>query len=481
MHINRLFRNPIAAALVGASIVGLPMGALYATSSPATQPIAAVSPASVPTAAAGLPDFSALVQRYGPAVVNISVKSMVKTAGMPDLSQFGPDSPFFRFMPEGPREREVPMRGQGSGFIVDGNGIILTNAHVVSGAKEVTVKLTDKREFTAKVLGADEKTDVAVLKIDAANLPTVRIGDQSEVKVGQWVFAIGAPFGFENSVTQGIVSASGRTLPDGSYVPFIQTDVAINPGNSGGPLFNLQGEVIGINSQIYSRNGGYQGVSFAIPMPVAMNVAQQLKEKGHVERGKLGIGIQGVDQSLAGSFGLDKARGALVSGVEDGSAAAAAGVKPGDVILEFNGKPIDDAGQLPLAVAQLAPGSKASITVWRDNKRHTLNVKLGATSDEQVAENDRSPASEGKLGLAVRPLSKDEQREVQVDGGLLVQDVSGPAEDAGIQSGDIVLAANATPLHSADQLKQIVAKSDHHIALLVQRGEARMFVPIQLG
>jgi serine protease Do len=477
--LKRLLTSPFFAALLGAAAATGAL-ALHQPAPAATPPaVSAAASAPLPDYAARLPGFSALVERYGPAVVNISVKSMVKTA-LPSFG-FGPDEPFFRFfqMPQ-QREREVPMRGEGSGFIVRGNGIVLTNAHVVDGAKEVTVKLTDKREFTAKVLGADDKSDVAVLKIEAKDLPTVQTGDAATVKVGDWVVAIGAPFGFENSVTQGIVSAKGRTLPDGSYVPFIQTDVAINPGNSGGPLFNLKGEVVGINSQIYSRNGGYQGVSFAIPVDVALRVADQIEKTGHVSRGRLGVSIQPVDQALAGSFGLARAEGALVASVENGSPAQKAGIEAGDVILKLDGRPVSDASELPVAIATLAPGTRITLGLWRKHGQREVSVTLGALAEKETLASGGA-GEHGRLGLALRPLEPRERREAGTEGGLLVEDASGPAAEAGIRSGDIVLSANGQALRSVDELRRIVAEAKDHVALLVQRGDTRIFVPVEIG
>ncbi|MFO1407711.1 MAG: DegQ family serine endoprotease [Steroidobacteraceae bacterium] len=486
-------RRPWIAAVAGAATVAVPAGALYLYGSApraADAPAAAVAaPPTVasPSSAAryGLPDFSALVDRYGDAVVNISVKATVKTAGpvMPQFPGLGPDDPiqqFFRGLPQNPHQN-MPMRGEGSGFIVGADGVILTNAHVVANADKVTVKLKDRREFEAKVLGQDEASDVAVIKIDAKNLPTVKLGRPDSVRVGQWVVAIGAPFGFDNSVTAGIVSALGRNLPDDSYVPFIQTDVAINPGNSGGPLFNLDGEVIGINSQIYSRSGGYEGISFAIPIDVAMNVGRQLQANGHVTRGRLGVNIQDVDQALAESFGLDAPRGALVSNVEDGSPAAKAGLRSGDVILAYGGRAIDSAGQLPSVVAATAPGTEVELQVWRDRSAKDIDVKVGeAERDAQLAANG-GPQSAGRLGLAVRPLSPDERRQAEVNAGLLVEDAEGAAAEAGIRPGDIVLSANGAPTSSVADLKRVVTGAKDHVALLVQRGEARIFVPVELG
>src|SRR6266704_4146726 len=356
-----------AAAVALAAAAG---GYAYHESQAGTAPAAIAAPlaraAAIMTREA--PDFSAIVAENGPAVVNISTFGNLKTAGIPSpFSQVDPDDPFFeffrRFRPPEPRG-ESPVRGMGSGFIVSPDGIVLTNAHVVAGANEVTVKLTDKREYRAKVLGMDKATDVAVLKIDASALPTVRLGDPSRTRVGEWVLAIGSPFGFDNSATAGIVSAKSRSLPDEGYVPFIQTDVAVNPGNSGGPLFNMAGEVIGINSQIYSRTGGYMGLSFAVPIDVAMKVKRQLVTKGKVTRGRLGIMIQEVSQALADSFGLDGPKGALVASVEPGSPAARSGIQAGDVIVRFNGHDIGRSAELPALVAGTTPGSEVKLEVW---------------------------------------------------------------------------------------------------------------------
>ena len=301
------------------------------------------------------------------------------------------------------------------------------------------------------------------------------------MQVGEWVVAIGAPFGFDNSVTAGIVSAKGRSLPDDNYVPFIQTDVAVNPGNSGGPLFNLAGEVVGINSQIYSRSGGYQGVSFAIPIDVAMNVSKQLQASGHVTRGRLGVGIQDVDQALAETFGLETPHGALVASVENDGPAAKAGIEPGDVILSFNGRTIDTAGALPTIVAAVKPGTKATVEVWRDKAKRSFDVRLGENTDTQSMASASGDAEGGRLGLAVRPLSADEKREAEVENGLVVEGVQGASEEAGIRPGDIVLSANGKPVHDIEELRAAVAHSKQHVALLVQRGENRLFVPVELG
>ena len=380
------------------------------------------------------------------------------------------DNPLYRYFgaPMTPGQG-MPMRGEGSGFIVSADGVILTNAHVVADADKVTVKLTDHREFEARVIGSDAKSDVAVLKIDARDLPVVKLGDPAALGVGEWVVAIGSPFGFENSVTAGIVSAKGRSLPDDTYVPFIQTDVAVNPGNSGGPLFNLRGEVVGINSQIYSRSGGYQGVSFAIPIDVAMNVGRQLQASGHVTRGRIGVAIQDVDQALAESFGLAVPSGALVSSVDDDGPARKAGVKEGDVILSFDGKAVESAGQLPALVAAASPGRKVDLQVWRDRAKRSLQLEVAATTDGEVVASNGPSADGGKLGMAVRPLSPAERNEAGTGDGLVVERVAGAAAEAGIRPGDIVLSANGEPVHDVGQLRSVVASAQKHVALLVRR------------
>jgi serine protease Do len=478
-----LAATAVIAALAGgyAQFGGIAIEHAHALGAPAVVPAAAA-----PTASAALPDFSSIVERNGPAVVNISVTGAAKTAfrQQSPFGQLDPDDPFFeffrRFQVPIPHS-DVPVRSMGSGFIISPDGLILTNAHVIDGADQVTVKLTDKREFKAKVLGADKLTDVAVLRIDARNLPVVRLGDAARTRVGDWVLAIGSPFGFENSVTAGIVSAKSRSLPDDGYVPFIQTDVAVNPGNSGGPLFNLNGEVVGINSQIYSRSGGYQGVSFAIPIDVAMRVEAQLVQHGKISHGRLGVTIQEVSQPLAESFGLKQAVGALVSTVEADSPAAKAGVVPGDIILKFNGTPINRSAELPPLVANLAPGTAATLQLWRKGQTQDVQLALGELSGTSYAANSSADAHAGRLGLALRPLTADERRQAQVAGGLLVEDVRGAAARAGIQPGDIVLALNGQAVKDVGQLRALVSKVGKHAALLIERGNAKIFVPVELG
>ena len=434
-----------------------------ATSTPVTPQAVKSSPSPVAGRMFTPPDFAAIVAQQGPAVVNISVSESVKTGAsqFPGFPQLEPGDPFFeffrRFQREMPEERQAPAHGLGSGFIVMEDGVVLTNAHVVADADEVTVKLTDKREFKAKVVGLDKVSDVAVLKIDAKNLPVVKIGDPQTARVGEWVLAIGAPFGFENSVTAGIISAKSRTLPDEGYVPFLQTDVAVNPGNSGGPLFNLSGEVIGINSQIYSRSGGYQGLSFAIPIDVAMKVEKQLVEHGKISRGRLGVLIQPVTQELANSFDLDKPVGALVSEVSKGSPAEKAGLEPGDVILKFNGRSIEGSEELPALVADTNPGSKAQLEIWHNKKPKTIEIQVGElnTASNNAEESFRS--SKVTLGLSVRPLSEDEKQEAEVSQGLLIENVSdGPAAQAGIRAGDIILSVNGEKVDNVEQLGKLV-------------------------
>ena len=440
-----------------------------------------------------LPDFAAIVEANKGAVVNITATKLVSAraqspfggrGGGDDDDEDNPLNEFFRrFQGPGPMPR-MPLQGMGSGFIVHADGVVLTNAHVVEGADEVRVKLSDRREFKGKVAGIDKLTDVAVVKIDAKDLPTVKLGDPSQIRVGEWVLAIGSPFGFENTVTAGIVSGTSRSLPEGTYVPFIQTDAAVNPGNSGGPLFNLRGEVIGVTSAIYSRTGGYMGVAFAIPIDVAASVEEQLLKTGKVERGRIGIGIQDLNSSLAQSFGLERPQGALVSTVESGGPAEKAGVKPGDVILSYNGKPIDNSNQLPPLVAATKPGSKATIEVWRDGKKQTLNVAVVELKEDQVARakpNGGGAERGGKLGLAVRPLSPEERKELGSAQGVVVEQVGGPAARAGIRPGDVITAVNGTPVKSPDELRRQVEKAKGSIALLVRRGDASIFVPIEIG
>jgi len=453
----------------------------------APAPVATVaSPGMQAAAARGLPDFADLVAQAGPAVVNVSVIERSRPAALDDDAGDDPLRDFLRRFGggngNGPRFQQPPARGEGSGFIIAPDGYILTNAHVVADASEVTVKLTDRREFTAKVIGVDRRTDVALIKIPGKDLPTVKIGDPGKLRPGEWVIAIGSPFGFENSVTAGIVSALSRTVPDSQYTPFIQTDAAVNPGNSGGPLFNMAGEVVGINSQIYSRSGGYMGISFAIPIDIAIGVKDQLIKTGHVERGRIGVVIQEVGQQLADSFGLDRPRGALVSQVEPGGPAAKAGVKVGDVILSANGQPIDHSTQLSAVISQLRPGSKAELEVWRDKASRKLTVDVEELKETRLARNESGDARPGaKLGLSLRPLSPQEKRSAHLDDGLLVEDVDGPALEAGLRPGDVILGANGQKVASVADLEGIAEHAKRSIALLVNREGTSIFVPLKVG
>ncbi|MCC7200529.1 MAG: DegQ family serine endoprotease [Gammaproteobacteria bacterium] len=431
----------------------------------------------------GLPDFSRLVEAYGGAVVNVSTVQGASDTGEEGMSPDDPMHDFFkRFgFGEGMPRQHPPTRGEGSGFIISSDGYILTNAHVVDQASEVTVRFTDRREFRAKIVGSDERTDVAVLKVEAKDLPTVRFGDPEALKAGEWVVAIGSPFGFDNSVTAGIVSAKARSLPGDGYTPFIQTDVAVNPGNSGGPLFNLRGEVVGINSQIYSRTGGYQGVSFAIPIDVAVSVKDQLVKTGKVSRGKIGVTIQEVNQSLADSFGLDRPRGALVSSVEKGGPAAKAGIEAGDVIVAADGRNVERSSDLPSIIARIAPGTTTKLEVWRDRKAMSIAVKVGALEEQKTSRAVPARGEEaGRLGLAVRPLTQKERSEAGTDGQLLVEDVSGPAAAAGVMPGDIILRVNGRAVSTPDQLRTAAAGGGA-VALLVQRGDAQIYLPVRMG
>ncbi len=449
---------------------------------------AAQSIAAPPARYAGtLPDFASLAEHYGPAVVNVAVVGKRQQVDLPEgMSPQDPFYEFFRRFGQQPNQRNAPRpQGEGSGFIVSQDGYILTNAHVVADADEVTVKTTDRREYAAKVVGVDEQSDVAVLKINAQNLPTVRLGDPSKLRPGEWVVAIGSPFGFENSVTAGIVSATSRAMPGGNYTPFIQTDVAVNPGNSGGPLFNLNGEVVGINSQIYSRTGGYMGVSFAIPIDVASGVKDQLIKTGRVARSRIGVSIQDVTAQLAESFGLDRPRGALVGMVEADSPGEKGGVKAGDVILKVDGTTIETSSQVPVIVAAKKPGTPIDVEVWRNGSTKELSVRPVEIQEknQRVAANDTQSGDEtSKLGLAVRPLTQQEKRQAETDGDLLVEDVDGPAAQAGVRPGDVILGVNGAKVKSLDELRAAAKKRNGKVvALLIERDNAQIFVPVRVG
>ena len=479
------FLWPVALLLAAAGCGAREPGAAMPEATPENAAPGAAPPAAA-AAVAGLPDFSPLVAAYGPAVVNVTTVTQHET-GDDAVPGLVPGDPFYEFFQRfgfgTPRGQRPPARGEGSGFLISADGYILTNSHVVDRAREVTVRMTDRHEFRAKVIGVDTRTDVAVLKIDGEKLPFVRLGDPGALKAGEWVIAIGSPFGFENSVTAGIVSATARSLPGDAYTPFIQTDVAVNPGNSGGPLFNLNGEVVGINSQIYSRTGGYQGVSFAIPIDVALNVKQQLVATGRVERGRIGVTIQEVNQALADSFRLPRPRGALISLVERGGPADKAGLKAGDVILAVDGREIERSGELPAIIAGIKPGTEATLEIWRDKAKRQVRIKIGELEDEPAvaARQPAVNAETGKLGLAVRPISGSERRLLRTEGRLVVEQVDGPAAVAGVEAGDVLLAVNGARVESVDEFRAATANAGSNVALLIQRGNARIYVPVRTG
>jgi serine protease Do len=475
MRTAAIFRRPIIALAVasvlaaGCSEVTLP-GVSNANAVTAQQPAA--------QSATRLPDFAKLVEEQGPAVVGITVTKNVQRSAMPGAQQQVPPQleEFFRHFgiprPEGRMiPNPSPAQGMGSGFVVSPDGYILTNAHVVDGASEVTVKLSDKRELKAKVVGVDAMSDIAVVKVDASGLPVVKIGDPRKTKVGEWVVAIGSPFGMEHSVTSGIVSGKSRNLPSERLVPFIQTDVAVNPGNSGGPLFNMAGEVVGVNSQIYSTTGGYMGMSFAIPIDVAMKVKDQLVEHGKVTRGRIGVTIQDLNPALAQSFGLDEPRGALVSNVEAGSAAAKGGLQAGDVVIGFNGKPIENSGELPAIVADTKPGETVNVRVVRNGAEQDVKVTVAEMPSQRTQVAGAPAMQQGKLGVSVR----------QTDKGIVVESAEGPAEKAGVRAGDIIVGVNGKPVKSPEELKAAIDATGKQAALLVQRGDTRLFLPVQIG
>ena len=455
-------------------------------------PVAAgYSPAS---AATGLPDFTELVSQQGQSVVNISTTQTVKARGGPNLP-FDENDPMYEFFRRFfPRQPGIPhdfeQKSLGSGFIISGDGYVMTNAHVVDQADEITVRLTDKREFRAKLIGADKRTDVALLKIEAAGLPHVTLGNPESLKVGEWVVAIGSPFGFENSVTAGIVSAKGRSLPQENYVPFIQTDVAVNPGNSGGPLFNLKGEVVGINSQIYSRTGGFMGLSFAIPIDLAMEIQSQLRASGKVSRGRIGVVIQEVTKELAESFGLAKAAGALVNAVEKGGPADKAGLEPGDVILKFDGKGVGQSGDLPRIVGATRPGSKVTVQVWRKGAARDITLTVGEMPEDRQAHGAPVKAESAnkaveRLGIVVSELTAAQRGELEIKGGVLVDEVKGGVTRSDLRAGDIILAVihrgSGFDVSTVDELNEALRKVEKssNVTLLVRRGEVQTFVTVR--
>ena len=477
------WRASLPAVLLALTMAGLPAQAVHAQ-------------------ARALPDFTDLVEQVGPSVVNIrtlqKVSSRQQSAGPgeEEMLEF-----FRRFglpMPNVPKqaprsnrsapEEEVP-RGVGSGFIFSQDGLIMTNAHVIDGADEVFVTLTDKREFKAKIIGADKRSDVALVKIEATGLTPVKVGDVARLKVGEWVMAIGSPFGFESTVTAGIVSAKQRYTDDTDYLPFIQTDVAINPGNSGGPLINMRGEVVGINSQIYSRSGGFMGISFSIPMDEAVRVVEQLRSQGRVSRGRIGVGIAPVSKELAESLGLAKAQGALVTSVEAGAPADKAGVEPGDIILRFNGKPIEKSIDLPRIVGEIKPGTKSSLTVQRRGTNKELSVTVAEIEAEKTVA--KAPPAEAKpkatagqaLGLTVSELTESQKKELRVKGGVRVEAVAEAAGRAGLREGDVILAMANVEITSVKEFEALVAKLDKSKAInvLFRRGDWTQYALIKPG
>jgi len=450
-----------------------------------------LAPAASAQGRAGLPDFTDLYEKNGPAVVSIDVTQKSRRArGMPELSEDDPFYEFFRrFGQVPPRrgpEREPEPQAVGSGFVIGSDGHVLTNAHVVDGADEVTVRLSDKREFKAKVLGTDKRTDIALLKIEAKDLPKVTIGDPEKLRVGEWVVAIGKPFGLENTMTAGIVSAKGRDLPQENLVPFIQTDVAINPGNSGGPLFNMKGEVVGINSLIYSRTGGYMGLAFAIPIDVAMNTVSQLKEKGRVTRGRIGVQIQPVTKEDAEAFGLGAPRGALVNGVEKDGPAAKAGVEVGDIIVRADGKDVKSSQELPRIITAIRPGSKIGLTVWRKNAQKELTVTVAEMREDAATQPRRgSPAPKEKakpnrMGLVLSDLTDEQKKEADVKAGVAVDDVA-PTVRGNVQPGDVIIAivrgGTTTEAKSAAQVNDVLSKIEKgaSVTLQLKRGDQQFF------
>jgi len=493
--------KPLTAALVTAGVLAVGTASAidltpsWLKSKPAAeQQVAAnnaAAPAPVPMLSApGVPDYRAIVKQGGPAVVGVTVAGMHKATaeeqGLPEGMEDDPFFKFFRGMPgfqqRGQRGGQVPFKGLGSGFIISSDGLILTNAHVVREAKDVTVKLSDRREFTAKVLGSDTATDIAVLRIKATGLPVVRLGDPRQLEVGDPVLAIGAPYGLEQTATQGIVSAKGRSLPGDTVVPFIQTDAAVNPGNSGGPLFDGSGAVVGINAQIYSQSGGFQGLSFAIPINVALKVKDQIVATGKATHARLGVTVQDLNQALAESFGLPKPDGALIANVAPGSAAAAAGLKSGDVITEVNGEPVVRGGELSSLIGLAAPGEKVKLKVWRDHAPREIEAKLlSADADKTEVADASGDVKPGQLGLGLRALTRDERKQTGIDQGMVVENVAGPAARAGIEAGDVLLAINGKPVHSIDQVKSVLAGKPKSVALLVQRDGDKIFVPVNLG
>jgi serine protease Do len=456
------------------------------------------STAAPAQSARALPDFTELYEQQGPAVVSIDVTQKSRRGAGPELSEDDPFYEFFRRFGQiprnAPRPRDFEQQSTGSGFILSADGYILTNAHVVDDASEVSVKLTDKREFKAKVVGSDKRTDVALLKIDATGLPKVTIGDPDKLKVGEWVAAIGKPFGLENTITAGIVSAKGRELPNENLVSFIQTDVPINPGNSGGPLFNLKGEVVGVNSMIYSRTGGSMGLAFAIPIDVAVNVTKQIQEKGRVTRSRIGVQIQEVSRETADAFGLPKASGALVNSVEKGGPADKAGIEQGDIIVKVDGRTVNSSGELPRIITAIKPGTKTVLQVWHKGASKDVAVTVAELKEDDSATPARRPptgkdkekAKPNRLGLSLADLTDEQKKELEIKNGVGVEDITGtPHGD--IQPGDVILAiiskGASIEAKSADQLNMQIAKLDKgsSVTFLLRRGERQFYSTVKLG
>lgn len=481
-------KNLLAAVLAAGGVLFVPA-------------VVGVVPAATAAPIAGLPDFADLVEKVGPAVVNIRTTEKLRPGqGIPGTEDEEMQEFFRRFFgvpipprqqqpaPRGrrpaPQEEDVP-RGVGSGFIISADGYIMTNAHVVDGADDVYVTLNDKRELKAKIIGVDKRTDVALVKVEGSNLPRLTLGDSNKTRAGEWVIAIGSPFGLDNTVTAGIVSAKARDT--GEYLPLIQTDVAVNPGNSGGPLINMRGEVIGINSQIYSRSGGYMGISFAVPIDEAIRVSEQLKATGKVTRGRIGVQIGEVTKEVAESLGLARSLGALITRVEPGGPAEKAGLEPGDIILKFNGVAIEKASDLPRMVGGTKPGTKSAITVWRKGANRDMAITITEMEPEKITRNDDKrpkPAQPvNALGLVVADLTEAQKKELRIDKGVLVDAAEGPAAKAGLRAGDVILRVNNTDVVDAKQFNALVGKLEQKktAVLLVRRGEASQFVPVKPG
>ncbi|MBL8520021.1 MAG: DegQ family serine endoprotease [Betaproteobacteria bacterium] len=462
--------------------------------------VVAFSAASGEAVARDLPDFADLVEKQGPVVVNVSTRGRPSARQQMQLDEDDIPEFFRRFFPDqqprqpnprrnNPRGQEPPLRdlGQGSGFIMSADGYVITNHHVVNGAEEITVTLQDKREFKAKLVGSDDRTDIAVLKLDASGLPKAQIGDSDKLRVGEWVLAIGSPFGFESTVTAGIVSAKQRENRE-ALTPFIQTDAAVNPGNSGGPLFNLRGEVVGVNSQIFTGTGGYLGISFAIPINIAMNTANQLIKSGKINRGRLAMLIGPVSKDLAEALGLPNDKGAIISSVEKDGPADKAGLKSEDVIQKINGRAMDTNSDVVRTIANMAPGTKVTLTVWRKGKVIDVSATVGAAPDEKKAtkaaekKDPKKDAKPNRIGLVVSDMDADERKEKKVDNGVLVGEAVGVAAAAGVREGDVILAVNAVDVKSALQFEDLVSRHDAKkaLALLVQRGEQKRYLTLRI-